>query len=130
MSRVAPETARRAKRVEVAVRSRLLRYGAEPVELELCDLSFYGFKARAETAPRLGEVVKLDLPHLGFVRAKITWAREGYFGGAFATAVDVRKCLAPAASSTSGSSAPGRAPRAPSEGAARNGAIAAVQQIK
>ncbi len=87
--------ARKAKRVDVSIASRLVRSGAEPLDVELCDLSFYGFKARASEMPAAGELVKVDLPHFGLVRAKISWARGSFFGGTFATAVDVRKCIVP-----------------------------------
>ena len=88
------ETARRAKRVEVSIPTALLRASGKDSLVELRDLSFYGFKAQAEDAPQPGEFVKVNLPNVGLVRAKVTWARDGFFGGAFATAVDVRKCLA------------------------------------
>ena len=86
--------ARKAKRVEVSITTRLIRSGGEALEVELRDLSFYGFKARAECACAPGDVVKLDLPPFGLVRARISWVKNGFFGGSFATAMDVRKCLA------------------------------------
>ena len=88
--------ARKAKRVEVSIATSLIRSGGEVLEVELRDLSFYGFKARAETACSPGDVVKLDLPPFGLVRARISWTKNGFLGGSFATAMDVRKCLATA----------------------------------
>lgn len=94
----APEKARKAKRVEVSIATSLIRSGGEALAVELRDLSFYGFKARADLACSPGDYVKLDLPPFGMVRARITWAKKNYFGGSFATAMDVRKCLAAASS--------------------------------
>ena len=94
MDMAALEKARKAKRVEVSIATSLIRSGGEALEIELCDLSFYGFKARAEPACSPGDVVKLDLPPFGMVRARISWATDGFLGGSFATAMDVRKCLA------------------------------------
>jgi hypothetical protein len=86
---------RKAKRVEVALVTTILLPAGERQEVELRDLSFFGFKAKCAAAPKSGDYVKVDLPNLGAVRARVSWARNGFFGGAFATAVDVRKCLAP-----------------------------------
>jgi len=93
MDALAQDKLRRAKRVEVSIHAALVRASGERREVELRDLSFYGFKARAEIEAAPGEYVKLDLPNLGWVRARISWARDGHLGGAFPTAVDVRKCL-------------------------------------
>ncbi len=89
----APRQARKAKRVEVSIATSLIRSGGQALEVELRDLSFYGFKARAEPACSPGDYVKLDLPPFGLVRARISWVKNGFFGGSFATAMDVRKCL-------------------------------------
>ena len=94
MDMVAPEKARKAKRVDVFIETSLIRSSGEAVDVEIHDLSFYGFKARAKPACSPGDVVKLDLPPFGLVRARISWARNGWFGGSFAIALDVRKCLA------------------------------------
>jgi hypothetical protein len=96
MDMTAPEKARKAKRVAVSITTRLIRSGGEAVDVELCDLSFYGFRARAEPGCSAGDYVKLDLPHFGLVRARISWAKNGFVGGSFATAMDVRKCVAAA----------------------------------
>lgn len=93
MDALARETLRRAKRVEVSIPTTLVRASGEREEIELRDLSLYGFKAYATTGAAPGEYVKLDLPNLGLVRARISWSRDGYLGGAFPTAVDVRKCV-------------------------------------
>ena len=100
--------ARKAKRVEVSIATNLIRSGGEALMIELRDLSFYGFKARSEAACSPGDYVKLDLPPFGLVRARITWVEEACFGGSFATAVDVRKCLAAARSGAQEALPPGR----------------------
>ncbi len=93
MDMVATEKARKAKRVDVSIATSLIRSSGVALDVEISDLSFYGFKARAEPACSPGEYVKLDLPPFGLVRARISWAKNGFFGGAFAKAMDVRKCL-------------------------------------
>jgi hypothetical protein len=93
MDMAALEKARKAKRVEVSIATSLIRSGGEIFDVEIQDLSFYGFKAKAGHACSPGDVVKLDLPPFGLVRARINWAKDGFFGGSFATALDVRKCL-------------------------------------
>jgi hypothetical protein len=87
------ERARKAKRVEVSIPTTMLRASGELQAMELRDLSFYGFKAQGDPLPAAGEYVKVDLPNIGAVRARVSWVRGGFFGGAFPTAVDVRKCL-------------------------------------
>lgn len=94
MDAVTQSKLRKAKRVEVAIPASMLRAAGERQQVELRDLSFYGLRAQAEILPSRGEYVKLELPGIGTVRARVSWAREGFFGAAFATAVDVRKCVA------------------------------------
>ena len=98
MDMAALEKARKAKRVDVSIATSLIRSGGGALDVEICDLSFYGFKARAQPTCSPGDVVKLDLPPFGLVRARINWARGELFGGCFATALDVRKCLTIASS--------------------------------
>jgi len=106
MDMVALERARKAKRVDVSIATTLIRSNGEALDVEIRDLSFYGFKARAEPACAPGDYVKLDLPPFGLVRVRISWAKNDFFGGSFATAMDVRKCLAAAASRPNGAARP------------------------
>jgi hypothetical protein len=94
MDMAALEKARKAKRVDVSIATSLIRSGGEALDVEIRDLSFYGFRARAEPVCSPGDVVKLNLPPFGLVRARISWVKNGFFGGSFATAMDVRKCVA------------------------------------
>ena len=89
------EQARKAKRVSVSLRSRLRHSGSEEATIEIKDLSFYGFRAEGAVSIPVGTYVSVDLPGIGLVRARIAWARGDSFGGLFATAVDVRKCVLP-----------------------------------
>jgi hypothetical protein len=90
------EKARKARRVNVSIPSRI-RYGGDKVaEIEIKDLSFYGFSATGVLPVEAGSYVSVDLPSIGLVRARIAWIRGGLFGGVFPTAVDVRKCVLPA----------------------------------
>jgi hypothetical protein len=85
--------ARKCKRVEVSLETKLVRANGEAVDVELLDLSFYGLRARGSAGFTSGELVKIVLPPFGAVRARVTWVREGAFGCAFPIALDVRKCV-------------------------------------
>jgi hypothetical protein len=89
------EKARKARRVAVSIGCRV-RYEREKLaDVEIQDLSFYGFSARSPVSIAVGSYVSVDLPGIGPVRARIAWMREGSFGAVFPTAVDVRKCVLP-----------------------------------
>jgi hypothetical protein len=91
------EKARIAKRVEVSIDATLLRADGLVQDVKLRDLSFYGCKAVAATTLACGEYIKIDLPNIGMVRARVSWASASVFGATFPIAVDVRKCVAPSA---------------------------------
>ena len=95
MAEADPGQARKARRVPVSIASRL-RYGGDKLaEIEIKDLSFYGFSASGAVPVDAGSYVSVDLPAIGLVRARIAWIRGGTFGAVFPTAVDVRKCVLP-----------------------------------
>jgi hypothetical protein len=90
-----PGRERKARRVPVSVEARL-RHGPDQfVDIEIKDLSFYGFSAEAEVPVKPGAYVSVDLPVIGPVRARVAWIRGATFGAVFPTAVDVRKCVMP-----------------------------------
>ena len=85
--------ARKCKRVEVSLATKLIRASGEAVAIEILDLSFYGLRARGPDGLVSGELVKVELPPFGAVRSRVSWVRSGAFGCAFPTAIDVRKCV-------------------------------------
>jgi hypothetical protein len=96
MADAALENLRKARRVTVSIPSRIRYAGDKLAEIEIKDLSFYGFSATGTLAVHAGSYVSVDLPSIGLVRARIAWIRGGLFGAVFPTAVDVRKCVLPA----------------------------------
>jgi hypothetical protein len=96
MADAALEQARKARRVPVSLPSRIRYNGDQLAEIEINDLSFYGFSATGLLSVAAGSYVSVDLPAIGLVRARIAWVRGDLFGGVFPTAVDVRKCVLPA----------------------------------
>jgi hypothetical protein len=88
---------RRAKRVDVAMPSRIRHSGSLVAPVQIRNLSFYGFRADGSIPLKHGDYVSVDLPNLGLVRARIAWCKEDRFGAVFPTAIDVRKCVAKAA---------------------------------
>jgi hypothetical protein len=88
---------RKARRVSVSITSRVRHSSFESAQVEISNLSFYGFSAEGPLAVKDGDYVSVDLPNIGLVRARVAWAEEGRFGGVFSSAVDVRKCVKPSA---------------------------------
>jgi hypothetical protein len=95
MAEADPGKARKARRVSVSIASRLRYGGGKLAEIEIKDLSFYGFSASGVVPVDAGSYVSVDLPAIGLVRARIAWIRGATFGAVFPTAVDVRKCVLP-----------------------------------
>ena len=89
----AEQQKRRAKRVEVAIPSRIRHSDFRVGHVMIRDLSFWGFQAEAELELKEGEFVSVDLPNLGLVRARVAWSRGGKFAASFLAPVDVRKCV-------------------------------------
>lgn len=89
----AGQQSRRARRVEVAIPSRIRHGSFKSAAVTIRDLSFWGFKADSSAQVQEGEHVWIDLPNLGLTRARVAWAGDGKFAGAFLKAVDVRKCV-------------------------------------
>ena len=87
------QQSRRAKRVHVAIPARIRHGSFQSAPVTIRDLSFWGFKADTAAELREGEHVWIDLPNLGLTRARVAWAGDGRFAGAFLKAVDVRKCV-------------------------------------
>lgn len=84
---------RRAKRLDVALASRVRYRGMSSVDVTIRDLAFTGFRAECALALEKGERISIDLPPFGLVPAKIAWCREGLIGGLFDSVVDIRHCV-------------------------------------
>jgi hypothetical protein len=93
MATQAQQENRKAKRVEVALPSRVRHSGTAVAPVHIRNLSFYGFRADGALPLKHGDYVSVDLPNLGLVRARIAWCKEDRFGAVFPTAIDVRKCV-------------------------------------
>ena len=85
--------ARKARRVPVSIAADLRHGGDKVTEIEIKDLSFYGFSASGAVPLEARSYVLVELPGIGPVRARIAWIRGESFGAVFPTAVDVRKCV-------------------------------------
>jgi len=84
---------RAAKRVDLALPTRLLHNGLQPAEITVRDISFTGFQCEAALALEPGSLVSISLPKIGLVRATIKWCEDGRIAGAFHRPVDVRTCF-------------------------------------
>lgn len=84
---------RKAKRVAVALASRVTYRGMQSADVVVHDLAFTGFRASCTVPFAHGERVSIDLPPFGLVPATIAWCREGVIGGLFDAVVDVRHCV-------------------------------------
>ena len=97
MASQAQQENRKARRVDVALHSRVRHSGFAVAPVQIRNLSFYGFRADGTLPLKHGDYVSIDLPNLGLVRARIAWVKEDRFGAVFSTAIDVRKCVTRAA---------------------------------
>lgn len=88
-----PLVARRAKRLDVELASRIRYRGMSSVDVTIRDLAFTGFRAACAQSLAEGERISIDLPPFGLVPATIAWCRGGFIGGLFDSAVDIRHCV-------------------------------------
>lgn len=84
---------RKAKRVAVALASRVTYRGMQSADVVVHDLAFTGFRATCAVEFAKGDRVSIDLPPFGLVPAKIAWCHEGAIGGLFDAVVDIRHCV-------------------------------------
>lgn len=84
---------RKAKRVAVAMSSRVRYRGMLSADVVIRDLAFTGFRADCTVAFVKGDRISIDLPPFGLVPAKIAWCGEGLIGGLFDSVVDIRHCV-------------------------------------
>lgn len=53
------------------------------VPVIVTDLTEQGCRISADETLRIGEQIKLEIPHLGFLSAQIRWALDGQAGARF-----------------------------------------------
>jgi hypothetical protein len=58
--------------------------------VRLINISAGGFHAAGGVDVRIGDLVWIDLPGLGYVRSQVRWRQDDLFGGAFLATSDLR----------------------------------------
>lgn len=84
---------RKARRVAVALASRVTYRGMQSADVMVHDLAFTGFRATCAVAFAKGDRISIDLPPFGLVPARIAWCRDEMIGGLFDAIVDIRHCV-------------------------------------
>lgn len=84
---------RKARRVAVALASRVTFRGMQSADVIVHDLAFTGFRATCAVSFVKGDRISIDLPAFGLVPARIAWCRDGLIGGLFDAVVDIRLCV-------------------------------------
>jgi hypothetical protein len=81
---------RRAARDAVSIRAALHEPGEESHEILVGNLSPFGFMAITPQAYREGTLVRLDLPLIGEVNAKVVWSLSDRIGAEFVRPFNVK----------------------------------------
>jgi hypothetical protein len=79
---------RRVPRDEVALPTRMTDSDGRSADILLVNISPLGFMARESGATPKGAIVKLSLPRLGDVEARIVWSLGGRVGAEFSKPID------------------------------------------
>ncbi|RVT94574.1 PilZ domain-containing protein [Sphingomonas crocodyli] len=83
-----PAELRRAPRDEVALPTRMIDAQNRAADVLLVNVSPLGFMVREYGSTEKGSIVKLQLPRLGDVPAKVVWSLGGRIGAEFLTPID------------------------------------------
>ncbi len=83
---------RRSVRIKLTEVARLRGYGAQAVDVTVCDLSTAGFMAECLRPVLIGSYVSLDLPGIGPVHAQVRWQLGGRLGAKFLDPVSIYRC--------------------------------------
>jgi hypothetical protein len=83
---------RRAERLALDEAARLRPNDWSSLEIQMLDLSAFGFRARGDARLTRGGVVSLDIPGIGSVDAQVEWQRGDQFGARFFDAIDLERC--------------------------------------
>lgn len=90
---------RRAERTAATVATTMRSLGYNGVDVVVRNISEFGFMAETREAFPAGSYVRLKLPCVGTVLARIAWVRDGAVGGEFLNAVSpVRLRMVPGVS--------------------------------
>lgn len=81
---------RRAERDAVSIKAELHESGKEGHEVLIGNLSPFGFMAISPESYREGTLVRLELPMIGAVNAKIVWSLSDRIGAEFIRPFDAR----------------------------------------
>jgi len=85
---------RRSDRVAVDLVTVVLRDGRPDLEVRLVDLSPFGFHARhSESHLARDDRLRIDLPLLGDMPARVIWTIKGCFGCRFSVPIEERAYL-------------------------------------
>ena len=79
---------RRAQRDEVALPTRMFVKDHQGSDVLLVNISPYGFMVREYGETPKGAIVRLSLPRLGQVAAKVVWSLGGRVGAEFIKPID------------------------------------------
>jgi hypothetical protein len=83
-----PAELRRAPRDEVALPTRMFTQDHRGADVLLVNVSPLGFMVREYGQTPKGAIVRLVLPRLGEVQARVMWSLGGRIGGEFTTPID------------------------------------------
>jgi hypothetical protein len=85
---------RRAERQAVEVSTTLRASGHHGIDVVIRNISTLGFMADVSAEFEPGDQVRVRLPSLGTVAARVAWAREGQIGAEFETEIDLQRLRA------------------------------------
>lgn len=101
---------RRVEREEVTVSTTLRASGVHSLDIVVRNISTLGFMADAKGEFAVDDRVRIRLPALGTVIARLVWARDGQIGCEFEEEIDLPRLRAILAAT---GAAPARQPRRP-----------------
>lgn len=58
--------------------------------VQLLEISSLGFRALSAKAPLAGAAIRIEIPALGALDGRVTWAKDGEFGAEFCGVNDLR----------------------------------------
>lgn len=88
LQRPLTEEDRRAVRGEVSVTTTMRALGYHGIDVVVRNISTLGFMAESPDAFPVGAYVRLRLPGLGAVHARVVWAEAGRIGAEFCNPVE------------------------------------------
>jgi hypothetical protein len=83
---------RRSPRLKVTSAARIRPNNWSTTQVDILDVSEHGFRASGEVSFRIGSLVSLRIPGLGWVDARIVWQHLQQFGARFDVPIDLGEC--------------------------------------